>query len=259
MFLPVIFGFLSFLGMETLVLRPFWYVYGAAFFLILAAISAALEQKNLILKDFFRAAAIFSLFFISTVAVVFYFENPVSRQILIIASSLAYGIRLAKTDVADKKIIINFLFIIFFAFLFSAALFGLDLFFAVPAVYLSGAAFILGLLAISELAGTLSVSKSLLNVAGTPSVPMATQSVAAGTGDANPALGVFGAIFLSELFFAMTMLPNYFYLGAAASAIYIFLFGEIFYVRHFAPRAEIKLSAFSLILLLTLFLTAKWI
>jgi len=233
MILPIIFGFLSVLGMEALAIRPLWYLYGALFFLGLSVISAFAGQKSFIFKNFFREIAVFCLFFSGAAAMLFYLENAITRQILIVVSSIVYATRVSRLSVGEKKTTINFLFCIFLSFVSSAAIFGLDLFFSVPAVYLTGIAFFTGYLIFLE--------------------------IAAATGDGEAALPVFGAVFWGEIFFVMLMLPNAVYLGSAVLALFTFVFGEIFYIKRAEPRYGIRLAVFSIILLLLLFLTAKWI
>lgn len=251
MILPVIFGSLSVLGMEALVKRPLWYLYGALFFLGLSAISAFSGSKLFVFsarggsshlslarevsggKNFFREIVVFCLFFSGAVTMLFYLENAITRQILIMVSSIVYAARVSRLGAGEKKTTINFLFCIFLSFVSSTALFGLNLFFAVPTVYLAGTAFFIGYLIFLE--------------------------IAAATGDREAALPVFGAVFWGEIFFVMLMLPNAVYLGSAVLALFTFVFGEIFYIKRAEPRYGIRLAVFSMILLLLLFLTAKWI
>jgi hypothetical protein len=233
MILSVIFGSLSLFGMEVLALKPLWYPYGALFFLILSIASAFAGERPFSFKNFLRETVIFCLFFAGLVTVMFYLENAVMRQILAVVFSAVYAGRIFRWAAGEKRTIINFLFCIFLSFIVSAALFGLDLFFAVPVSYLTAAAFIAGYLIFLEIAA----------VAGEP----------------NQALPVFGAVFWGEIFFVMLMLPNAFYLGSAVITIFTFLFGEIFYIKRFMPHSALRLAIFSVILLLILFLTAKWI
>lgn len=221
------------MGMEVLALKPLLYPYGALFFLVLSGVSAFAGKDAFSFKNFLREMVIFFLFFSGAATTMFYFENAVTRQMLMIVFSAVYAVRVFKTTDGEKGTIINFLFCIFLSFIGSAALFGLDLFFAVPTSYLTAAAFMAGYLIFLEIAA----------VAGEP----------------NQALPVFGAVFWGEIFFVMLALPNALYLGSAVITIFTFVFGEIFYIRRFMPHSALRLAIFSLVLLLALFLTAKWI
>jgi len=232
-FLPLAIGIAALAGFEIEIFRPSWYFYILIGLIFLSFIASFFEQKSFSPAVFFQKFLLIFLFFLGIWTMFLYLESAFIRQALAALGAGFVAARFRFLGDAVREPEIEFLFMVFTAFFSAAAIFGLDLFFNINTEYLAAVSFLPGILLI-------------YGMAREKGGPVDWGTIIA------------GAILWSELIFTMLMLPNGLYLGAAIAAIYIFIFGEIFYRKHFAQKAELKLVIFALILSLILFLTARW-
>jgi|GEM_PF-1907798 hypothetical protein len=233
-FYSLIFGIAALAGFESVILKPSLYAYAVAYFFLISILGGVFFGKGAARREIFlEKILLFFLFLAGSMVLLLYFESGFVRHLFAIAASAVLIMRSTFAPGNGRGAIFAAIFTSFLAFIGAAALYGLNLFFSMSIWPLSVGALLLSALLVYECA-------------------------IAEEGGANPPMIIFGAIFASQIFLALSFLPNSFYAAASIFTIFLFLYEEMLFRRDLEKAAKLRLLFSSFFLVAVIFVTAKW-